>query len=814
MKEYALKLVDHLLGDDPDSRGYFWRMVGTGANPKKITTLFDRETFPLYYETFVEQSQIDRLWIGLGRVAPSYAKSEYQRPSSADVTGIAGFFLDVDVNDGTFTAHSKKALPTTRDEALAYLESLRMPPTMIVDSGYGLHAHWLVNGLAFPDEETRRAAQQQLKRLSSEALGAAFANHGWDLDATPDLARIARLPGTYNIKNPADPKPVTVISGVGPTYRSLDEIKLSDFSLPTVRAGAVARTSGGPPGSQAACSGAHAQTVGTLLANANAKWKKASAEAAKNEAPAPKANIASVAEGCNFLSHALHQAAKLSEPEWFTMLGIVGHCNDGTVLAHAASKPHPSYNKAETAAKLKGAREYPVTCARVAAEHPGHCQDCPLNGLVKTPLKIGETPVEIVKLGKSWVFWPTAGKFLDLLNFGHEVAHRAFDTAHRRLHWSASEALSLSPALRNISGKDYVPGGPRMIPQDRWWSLNTYQDPGLDETRIEEVEQVFLEHVSYLAGGDNAQTQHLVNYLASVCQSPEKIKHAVLIISRQGVGKTLLADAMEGALGRTNFCSDKFARVNAKFNEHIHDKQLLVIEELQSDKREAYNDIKTLITETRGKAEPKGKAVRETRHPVGILIFSNDDVPILVEESDRRFYVLKVSDVQREQAAYDEFARVVLENPGALRGFLKSIDISAFNRMGRPPETEAKRELLKNSRGHAEDLVEEAVSQRLGPGFLDVTTEAQWREYLRAQGKPLPPNKVGAILLGQGLKRTQIRIGDGTKRRVWIVRDFEALSDHDEIRKRLRGQGFVAQTWGRADPRIEQLRLARLQDAG
>lgn len=813
MKEYAQQLVDYILGDDPSSQGYFWRMVGTGTNPKKITTLFDRETFPLYYETFVEQSQIDRLWIGLGRVAPSYAKSEYQRPSSADVTGIAGFFLDVDVNDGTFTAHSKKALPTTREEALAYLRSLQMPPTMVVDSGYGLHAHWLVDGLAFPDEETRRSAQQQLKRLTSEALGAAFANHGWELDATPDLARIARLPGTYNIKNPADPKPVTVISGVGPTYRSLDEIKLSD-SLPTVRAGAVARRCAGPPGSQVTCSEAHAQSVGRLLANANAKWKEASAEAAKNETPAPKPNIASVAEGCNFLSHALHQAAQLSEPEWFTMLSIVGHCNDGTVLAQEASKPHPGYNKAETSKKLRGARQYPVTCARVAAEHPGHCQDCPLNGLVKTPLQIGGTPLEIVELGKSWVFWPAAGKFLDLTMFGHEVAPRSFDIAHREKHGSAADALSSSLALRKISGKDYIPGGPRMIQEDRWWSVNTYQDPGLDETQNEEVERVFLEHVCYLAGGEDAQSQHLLNYLASVCQSPEKIKHAVLIISSQGTGKTLLADAMEGALGCTNYCSDTFARVNGKFNEHIHDKQLLVIEELQSDKREAYNDIKTLITEARGKAEPKGKAVRVTRHPLGILIFTNHDAPILIEESDRRLYVLKVPDGPREKAAYDEFAEVVLKNPGALRHFLKSIDISTFNRTGRPPETEAKRDLLKNSRGHAEDLVEEAVSQRLGPGFLDVTTEAQWREYLRAQGKPLPPNKVGAILLGQGLKRTQIRIGDGTKRRVWIVRDFEALSDHHEIRKRLRNQGFVAQTWGRADPRIEQLRLARLQDAG
>ena len=58
--------------------------------------------------------------------------------------------------------------------------------------------------------EDRQAAYHLLHRLQA-TIQAVAKLHGWDVDSTFDLARVLRLPGTYNRKVPDDPKPVEII---------------------------------------------------------------------------------------------------------------------------------------------------------------------------------------------------------------------------------------------------------------------------------------------------------------------------------------------------------------------------------------------------------------------------------------------------------------------------------------------------------------------------------------------------------------------------------------------------------------------------
>ena len=318
----------------------------------------------------------------------------------------------------------------------------------------------------------------------------------------------------------------------------------------------------------------------------------------------------------------------------------------------------------------------------------------------------------------------------------------------------------------------------------------------------------------FVANYDHDQTNQLLTYIAAAFQKPEKIAHAILIQSGQGIGKSLLMKALELALGSSNFCTDNFQRVNARFNGHIHDKQLLVIEELQSDKREAYNEIKTLITEPFGKSEPKGLKVRDVRNPTGIVILTNEDVPILIEQGDRRFYVIQGPGEPREQSKYDEFHDVVLSNPGALRGFLMSVDIGHFDRKARPPMTEAKRSLLAGSVGAAEMLIQEAIEDRLGPGQYDVTLAADWRAYLQKNNKSLTVQQVAKLLTGAGMISVQVRDpratrdGRDSKVRVRIVRDHDELAgDTKEIQRRF----LLSTQVGAVLPRVEHNAIATLR---
>jgi hypothetical protein len=91
-------------------------------------------------------------------------------------------------------------------QALAALERLSLPPSIVVHSGHGLHAYWLLHEpLTAADGPRARAAMRGLYRGLSEAEGATR-----PIDDVSDLPRVLRLPGTFNRKS-TPPRPVTVV---------------------------------------------------------------------------------------------------------------------------------------------------------------------------------------------------------------------------------------------------------------------------------------------------------------------------------------------------------------------------------------------------------------------------------------------------------------------------------------------------------------------------------------------------------------------------------------------------------------------------
>ena len=144
----------------------------------------------------------------------------------------AGFFpgawADVDINgspirgsDQVVAGHAPSLEAASR--AIVTLA----PPTLVVHSGYGLQAWWLVEqGVKLLDagmqRRAKRCVQGLQRRLSHDA--------GWKVDATGDLARVLRLPGTVNTKSGTG-VPVRLSSRVGPRYTLEDLEKLAGDQL-------------------------------------------------------------------------------------------------------------------------------------------------------------------------------------------------------------------------------------------------------------------------------------------------------------------------------------------------------------------------------------------------------------------------------------------------------------------------------------------------------------------------------------------------------------------------------------------------------
>lgn len=120
----------------------------------------------------------------------------YERAKSSDIVSIPGLWVDIDIaGDG----HAAKALPPDYAAARALLPEM-LDPSMVVHSGYGLHAYYLFRELLDTRTNEEQSTAQDLLRRLQGAVRARAEEKGWHVDSVPDLCRILRVPGTLNRK--------------------------------------------------------------------------------------------------------------------------------------------------------------------------------------------------------------------------------------------------------------------------------------------------------------------------------------------------------------------------------------------------------------------------------------------------------------------------------------------------------------------------------------------------------------------------------------------------------------------------------------
>lgn len=119
------------------------------------------------------------------------------RGSLDDLIALPALYGDYDVLG---PAHKQKHLPKTKEEVVSHLQSLKLPPSLIVDSGYGLQPYWILKnpmrmGTLEEKQKAKTVSENWGKYLAQEAL-----RHGWKIDNVSDPARMLRAPGTKNHK--------------------------------------------------------------------------------------------------------------------------------------------------------------------------------------------------------------------------------------------------------------------------------------------------------------------------------------------------------------------------------------------------------------------------------------------------------------------------------------------------------------------------------------------------------------------------------------------------------------------------------------
>lgn len=148
---------------------------------------------PLYFKSISELLNnfnmfTDNIWFGL-------APREFERGIKEAIKYITCLGIDIDI--GT-EGHEVFNEFNTKENALKFIAEFELKPSIIVDSGHGLHLYWLLKD-SFNDSDI---AEEILKGLIKELKG----DQGkWNKNV------LLRLPGTVNRKIPENPKEVKII---------------------------------------------------------------------------------------------------------------------------------------------------------------------------------------------------------------------------------------------------------------------------------------------------------------------------------------------------------------------------------------------------------------------------------------------------------------------------------------------------------------------------------------------------------------------------------------------------------------------------
>ncbi|MCO5158544.1 MAG: hypothetical protein M9945_17655 [Aquamicrobium sp.] len=281
----------------------------------------------------------------LGAATQSGDLGPQSRGSNDTAISLPGIFADIDFANAKDSA---KRYPPDSDTALGLIQSFEAKPFLIQNSGNGLHVLYAFDKpLVMRNREDRRRAQAILRQFSRK-LVAHFGRAGYEIDNVSDLARVFRVPTTFNHKS-RTPKPVIVIA-----YNPDNRLPLADLEqeLPPVGSEPPRITS------------------------------------------ASRADHFAIQQECPWYGHYTGEGATTAdEPNWYATASITVRCQNGERIFHEYSAQHPHYSEREANTKLRRALEDagPRTCDSICSElgNGRFCDGCQHRGSITSPIQLG-----------------------------------------------------------------------------------------------------------------------------------------------------------------------------------------------------------------------------------------------------------------------------------------------------------------------------------------------------------------------------------------------------------------------------------------
>ena len=210
---------------------------------------------------------------------------------------------------------------------------------------------------------------------------------------------------------------------------------------------------------------------------------------------------------------------------------------------------------------------------------------------------------------------------------------------------------------------------------------------------------IFLNHMRILTGKEEKSYEYLLNYLAHMVQKPGELVGTSLVFrSEQGVGKNVFFENFgKYILGSDNVLqTPEVDKVIGRFS-MSNRKILIIMDEANGKDNFSSNDkLKNFITAETNLWERKGVDGITLKNFARLILFSNNNTPIKIEMSDRRFVVYECSNDYRNNIEYFKSLIKAFKNEKkikALYDYLMNRPITEWDRVNDRPITKAYKDI-------------------------------------------------------------------------------------------------------------------------
>ncbi len=296
------------------------------------------------------------------------------------------------------------------------------------------------------------------------------------------------------------------------------------------------------------------------------------------------------------------------------------------------------------------------------------------------------------------------------------------------------ESIYLLACLDWAYGERFVPNAPAVLGDG---FVNLWKAPDISPSG----KKVNKEHVEPFLDflrrwfPDDKERDYFGWWLAmSVRHQEQKIIATPLLRSEHGVGKGFFAETLlPGLLGKTSVALCHLKDVVGDFNETVEGKTLLVIDEVYRSKKSTTDALKSIQANATLTLRRKHQPVVVIDNYINFIITSNDHIPLVIENDDRRFWIPAFIRHRESKSETDHFLNDVFKpwllNGGfqSVRDYLEQVDLTKYRSTAPALMTESKQDLLGfTTTDKLEDVLKGVVNsnevltvQRLKDSFAD-----------------------------------------------------------------------------------------------